>query len=236
VANPASPRAAQIDTDGMPPIRVIVCDDHALVRSGLRRLLETEPRIEVVAEAADGEEAIDRVAEAQPDVLLLDIVLPGRSGIEILPDLLEASSTTRVLALSMQDDPAYVRRAFAAGASGYLLKEAADSELVQAIHEVAAGRRYVHPLLGARLAAAEAAAERRAQADPLTGREHDVLRLLALGHTNQEIAKLLFISIRTAETHRARIMQKLGLKSRAEVVRYALDSGALELEPGGSLA
>ena len=129
----------------------------------------------------------------------------------------------------MQDDPAYVRQAFAAGANGYLLKEAADSELVQAIHEVASGRRYLHPLLGARLVAAESAAARKAQSDPLSEREHEVLRLLALGHTNQEIANLLFISIRTAETHRARIMQKLGLKTRAEIVRYALESGALEL-------
>ena len=184
----------------------------------------------VVGEAADADEAIDRTARLEPDVLLLDVVLPGRSGIDALPELLQASPATRVLVLSMQDDPAYVRQAFAAGAHGYLLKEAADSELVQAIHEVAAGRRYVHPLLGARLAAAEAAAEQRSDADPLSEREHDVLRLLALGHTNQEIADQLYISIRTAETHRARLMQKLGLKSRAEVVRYALDSGALDLD------
>ena len=169
-------------------------------------------------------------------MLLLDVVLPGRSGIEVLPELLLGSPETRVLVLSMQDDPAYVRQAFAVGANGYLLKEAADSELVQAIHEVAQGRRYVHPLLGARLAAAEAAADQHAQADPLSEREHEVLRLLALGHTNQEIAKLLFISIRTAETHRARIMQKLGLKSRAEIVRYALESGALELDHPGQVA
>ncbi|MGZ4382060.1 MAG: response regulator transcription factor, partial [Gaiellaceae bacterium] len=117
--------------------------------------------------------------------------------------------------------------AFAEGANGYLLKEAADSELVQAIHEVAAGRRYVHPVLGARLAAAESAAARKAQSDPLSEREHEVLRLLALGHTNQEIAKMLFISVRTAETHRAHIMQKLGLSSRAELVRYALAQGLL---------
>jgi two-component system, NarL family, response regulator NreC len=211
-------------------VRVLVCDDHALVRSGLRRLLEAEPGVEVVGEAADGDEAVASVREERPDVLLLDLVLPGRSGIDILPDLAEVAPETRVLVLSMQDDPAYVRQAFGAGADGYLLKEAADSELVQAIHEVANGRRYVHPLLGARLAAAEAAADGKARTDPLSEREHEVLHLLALGHTNQEIAKLLYVSIRTAETHRARIMQKLGLKSRAEIVRYALETGALDVD------
>ena len=209
--------------------RVIVCDDHALVRSGLRKLLEAEADIEVTGEAANADEAIEQVGEQRPDVLLLDVVMPGRSGIEALPDLMDAAPETRVLVLSMQDDPSYVRQAFAAGATGYLLKEAADAELVQAIHEVAGGRRYVHPLLGARLAAAEATSPTHAP-DPLSEREHEVLRLLALGHTNQEIAKLLYISIRTAETHRARIMQKLGLSTRAEIVRYALASGALDLE------
>ena len=134
----------------------------------------------------------------------------------------------KILVLSMQDDPRYVREAFAAGASGYVLKEAADVEVVQAIREVARGGRYVHPELGARLVVAEAAAERRADEDPLSEREREVLRLLALGYTNQEIAKRLFISVRTAETHRAHVMQKLRLGSRAELVRYALANGLLE--------
>jgi two-component system, NarL family, response regulator NreC len=211
-------------------IRVLVCDDHALVRSGLCRLLESEQSFEVVGEAADAEQAIAGVAELQPDVLLLDVVMPGRGGIDALVDLRAASPETQVLVLSMQDDPSYVRQAFAAGAHGYLVKEAADADLVQAIHDVAAGHKYVHPSLGARLAALEADAHQRAQTDPLSEREHEVLRLLALGHTNQEIAKLLFISVRTAESHRARIMQKLRLSSRAELVRYALASGALGLE------
>jgi two-component system response regulator NreC len=213
----------------MHPIRVVICDDHSLFRSGLRRLLESEPGLAVVGEASDGDQAIAALREAAPDVLLLDLVLPGLSGIEVLPALRAAAPHTRVLVLSMQDDPAYVRQAFRAGADGYLLKEGAASDLVEAIRDVADGRRYLHPLLGARLAAAGAAADRRAETDPLSGREHDVLRLLALGHTNQEIAKALFISIRTAETHRARIMHKLGLKSRAEIVRYALGSGALDV-------
>jgi two-component system response regulator NreC len=207
-------------------IRVLVCDDHALVRSGLRRLLERD--FEVVGEAADAEQAVAGVEELQPDVLLLDIVMPGRSGIDAIPDLITASPKTRILVLSMQDDPSYVRKAFSAGAHGYLLKEAADADLMQAIQEVAAGHRYVHPALGARLATAEAKAHERAEADPLSEREHEVLQLLALGHTNQEIAKQLFISVRTAETHRARIMQKLRLSSRAELVRYALAAGELQ--------
>ena len=130
----------------------------------------------------------------------------------------------------MQDDPRYVREAFAAGASGYVLKEAADAEVVAAVREVAAGGRYVHPALGARLIAAEAEERAAAEADPLSEREREVLRLLALGHTNQEIAKMLYISVRTAETHRAHIMQKLRLTTRAELVRYAIANGLLEEE------
>jgi two-component system response regulator NreC len=135
----------------------------------------------------------------------------------------------------MQDDPSYVRQAFSAGAHGYLLKEAADADLVQAIQDVAAGRRYVHPALGARLAAAEADAHDRAEADPLSEREHEVLLLLALGHTNHEIAKQLYISVRTAETHRARIMRKLRLSSRAELVRHALATGVLAVGPSAGV-
>jgi two-component system, NarL family, response regulator NreC len=133
-----------------------------------------------------------------------------------------------VLVLSMQDDPRYVHEAFAAGAAGYILKEAVDAEVVGAIQRVASGDNYVHPALGARLIAAEAEAKAREEADPLSDREREVMRLLALGHTNQEIAKMLFISVRTAETHRAHIMQKLRLSTRAELVRYAIDQGLLE--------
>jgi two-component system, NarL family, response regulator NreC len=211
-------------------IRVLVCDDHALVRSGLHKLLECEPDLEVVGEAANADQAAERSRVDRPDVLLLDVVMPGRSGIDALPDILQTAPATKVLVLSMHDDPAYVRNAFAAGASGYVLKDAADTELVEAIHTVAEGRRYLHPLLGARLAATEATAGKQAVRDPLSEREHQVLRLLALGHTNQEIAKQLFVSVRTAETHRARIVQKLGVKTRAEIVRYAFSSGELDSE------
>ena len=211
-------------------IRVLLCDDHALVRSGLRKLLECEADLEVVGEAANAGEAIELSAAAAPDVVVLDVVMPGRSGIDALPDILRAAPAAKALMLSMQQDTVYVRRAFAAGASGYVLKDAAGAELVEAIHIVADGRRYLHPFLGARLAASEAAPESQAANDPLSGREHQVLRLLALGHTNSEIAKQLFLSLRTVETHRARIVHKLGLRNRAELVRYAIASGELDSE------
>jgi two-component system, NarL family, response regulator NreC len=209
-------------------IKTVVVDDHAVVRSGIRLLLDAEDDIEVVAEAGDAREAVFEARAHKPDVILLDVVMPGRSGIEVIPDLLKESPESKILLLSMQDDAAYVREAFAAGASGYVLKEAADAEVVGAVRDVASGGRYVHPVLGARLVAAEAEAEARAEQDPLSDREHEILRLLALGHTNQEIAGELFLSVRTVETHRAHIMQKLRISTRAELVRYALDQGMLE--------
>ena len=209
-------------------IRVLVVDDHAVVRAGLRRVIDAEDDIETVGEAADADRAVFEAIEAKPDVVLMDVVMPGKSGIEGMPALLQAVPEVKVLVLSMQDDPRYVREAFAAGASGYVLKEAADTELVAAIRAVAGGGSYVHPTLGARMVAADADERRKVTSDPLSEREREVLRLLALGHTNQEIAKMLFISVRTAETHRAHIMQKLSLKSRAELVRYALAEGLLE--------
>jgi two-component system response regulator NreC len=208
-------------------IRIVIVDDHAVVRSGLRLLLEAESDLEVAAEAGDAREAVLTVRGEKPDVVLLDVTMPGESGIEALPKLLHEAPETKVLVLSMQDDPRYVREAFAAGASGYVLKEAADAEVVGAVREVAAGNSYVHPTLGARMITAEAEARAAAESDPLSDREREVLRLLALGHTNQEIAKQLFISVRTAETHRAHIMQKLRLSTRAELVRYALANDLL---------
>ena len=209
-------------------IRVLVVDDHAVVRTGLRRVLDAEADIETVGEAPNAERAVFEAMAHKPDVVLMDVVMPGKSGIEIIPTLQQNAPEAKVLVLSMQDDPRYLREAFDAGASGYVLKEAADTEVVDAVRAVAAGERYVHPTLGARLVEAEAAERRRADEDPLSEREREVLRLLALGHTNQEIAKLLYISVRTAETHRAHLMQKLRLASRAELVRYALSEGLLE--------
>jgi two-component system, NarL family, response regulator NreC len=209
-------------------IRILIVDDHAVVRAGLKLLIDAEDDLDAVGEAGTGREAIFEAQHLKPDLILLDVVMPDQSGLEVLPSLRAENADVKVLVLSMQDDPSYVREAFAAGASGYVLKEAADTELVAAIREVARGGRYVHPELGARLVQAEADAARLADEDPLSDREREVLRLLALGHTNQEIAKTLFISVRTAETHRAHIMQKLGLSSRAELVRHALTHGLLE--------
>jgi DNA-binding NarL/FixJ family response regulator len=207
--------------------RVLVVDDHAVVRSGIRSLLAAEDDFEVVGEAANARDAIFEARALKPDVILLDVVMPGESGIEALPKLKKEAPEAKVLVLSMQDDPRYVREAFAQGANGYVLKEAVDSEVVGAVREIAAGGDYVPPALGARMVAADAQARAAAEADPLSDREREVLRLLALGHTNQEIAKQLYISVRTAETHRAHIMQKLGLSTRAGLVRHAIAHGLL---------
>jgi len=209
-------------------IRVLIVDDHAVVRAGLAMLVNAEEDLEAVGEAGSARDAIFEARSTKPDVVLLDVMMPDQSGIDVIPQLLEERPEAKVLVLSMQDDPRYVREAFEAGASGYVLKEAADAEDVGAIRDVDGGGRYVHPELGARLISAQTAERRRAEQDPLSDREREVLRLLALGHTNQEIAQELFISVRTAETHRAHIMQKLRLSSRAELVRYALAEGLLE--------
>jgi two-component system response regulator NreC len=214
-------------------VRILIVDDHAVVRSGLRLLLEAEEDLEPVGEAGSARDAIFRARELKPDVILMDVVMPDGSGLDAVPTLVHERPETKVLMLAMQDDPHYVRQAFSAGASGYVLKEAADTEVVAAIREVARGGRYVNPELGARLVAADTEERRRAEEDPLSEREREVLHLLALGHTNQEIARQLYISVRTAETHRAHIMQKLRLSSRAELVRYALSAGLLD-ETAGS--
>lgn len=209
-------------------IRVLVVDDHAVVRAGLRMLIDVEDDMDSVGEAGNVRDAIFEARSLKPDLVLMDVVMPGESGLDGVPKLLHEQPAIKVLVLSMQDDPRYVREAFAAGASGYVLKEAADVEVVAAIREVARGGRYVHPELGARLVMADAEAERHADEDPLSDREREVLRLLARGFTNQEIAQQLFISVRTAETHRAHVMQKLRLGSRAELVSYALANNLLD--------
>jgi two-component system, NarL family, response regulator NreC len=209
-------------------IRIVIVDDHAVVRSGLRLLLDGQDDMEVVGEAGDPRTAVFEARAQKPDVILMDVVMPAGSGIEATAAVLQEAPGAKVLILSMQDDPAYVREAFAAGASGYVLKEAADAEVVAAVREVAGGQRYVHPTLGARLVAAEAEERARAEEDPLSEREHEILRLLALGHTNQEIASELYLSVRTVETHRSHIMQKLRISTRAELVRYALNRGLLD--------
>jgi two-component system response regulator NreC len=215
-------------------IRLLIVDDHQLVRSGLRRLLEAEEDFQVEDEAGTAYDAIRLARLHKPDVILLDVVMPGGNGLDAIPDILGAAPNAHVLALSMQDDPSYVRHAFAVGAKGYVLKEAADDELLAAIREVAKGGNYVDHQLGSRLAAHDATAVAEREDDPLSDREREVLKLLALGYTNQEISKQLYISVRTSETHRARIMQKLGLTTRAELVRVAIARGLLAEDDAGT--
>ena len=208
-------------------VRVLIVEPPGVVRVGLASLVNAEGDLEAVGEAGSAGEAIFEARTTKPDVVVVDVTTE-QSGIEAVSKLLQDWPEAKVLVLSRADDPRYVREAFEAGASGYVLEDRVDHELASAIREVSGGGRYVRPELGARLVAAETAEQRRADEDPLSDREREVLRLLALGHTNQEIAKELFISVRTAEAHRAHIMQKLRLSSRAELVRYALDEGLLQ--------
>ena len=204
-------------------ITIVLADDHAVVRSALRLLLDGEPGFEVLAEAGDAETATRYVLGHKPNVLVLDLNMPGRPSLEAIPDIRAASPQTEIVVLTMQSEPAFARSALKAGVRGYVLKEAADSELVQAVRSAAAGDTYLQPSLGARLAS-----EPEGPEDDLTDREREVLRLIVLGHTNAEIAEQLFLSIRTVESHRAHIQQKLGLSGRSELVRYALDRGLIE--------
>lgn len=209
-------------------VRVALCDDHAVVRSGLRAILEAEADLEVVGESGTAAEAVALAREAQPDVFVMDIGLPDRSGIAATAEVCQASPATRVLVLTVHDDVTYLRRAFDAGAVGYLVKEAADVELVQAVRQVAAGKQYVHPSLGAALLAREVATARPAgPGGELSEREVEVLRLIAGGLTNAEIAARLYVSVRTVETHRAHIHQKLDVRTRAGLVRVAREAGVL---------
>jgi two-component system response regulator NreC len=204
-------------------ISIILADDHTVVRSALRMLLEGETDFEVVAEAADVDATIRYLRGHKPDVLILDLNMPGRASLEAIPEMQEVSPGTRIVVLTMQKEPAFARRALQLGVLGYVLKEAADDELVQAVRKAAAGKTYLQPALGARLAA-----EPQEAGGELSEREEEVLRLIALGHTNAEIAKQLYISVRTVETHRAHIQQKLGVSTRAELVRSALSRGLIE--------
>lgn len=207
-------------------IRIVLADDHGVVRAGLRMLLDADAGFEVVAEAADVDGALRAVLGHKPDVLVLDLNMPGeQTSLEALPGVAERSADTRTVILTMQEDPEYARRALRAGALGYVLKDAADTELVEAVRRAADGRTYLNPALGARLAVTP---EHPGPPDNLTDREVEVLRLIALGHTNAEIGEQLFLSVRTVETHRAHIQQKLGRSTRAELVRYALDHDLLD--------
>ena len=206
------------------PIKIVLADDHAVVRKGLRLLLDDEDGFEVVAEAGTAEDAMRYVRAHRPAVLVLDLNMPGElTSLDAIPDVEAGGDGTKVVVLTMQEDPEFAPRALGRGAAGYVLKEAADDELVEAVPRAAAGDTYLNPRLGAALAAAPAAGP--GPPDDLSEREVEVLRLIALGHTNAEIAAQLYISIRTVETHRAHIQQKLRRTTRAELVRYALEHG-----------
>jgi two-component system response regulator NreC len=209
-------------------ITVVLADDHAVVRSGLRFVLDAEADLQVVAEAGTAEDALRMAKAHRPTVLVLDLNMPGSmsSSLEALPALAAEAPGTRVVVLTMQENPQFARQALAAGANAYVLKEAADTELVEAIRRAAAGEVYLNPRLGAQIAAAPP--EPDGPPDDLTEREVEILRLIALGHTNAEIGTQLFLSVRTVESHRAHIQQKLRRTSRADLVRYALDHGLLD--------
>lgn len=210
-------------------LRIALCDDHGIVRSGLRRILDAEDDLEVVGEASNVHEAVALATTERPDVFVMDLGLPDGNGIIATSEVRRLSPSTRVLVLTVHDDVAYLRRAFAAGADGYMVKEAADVELVQAVRQVAAGRQYVHPTLGAALLSADAAHPRlHGPGGDLSDREIEVLRCIASGLTNAEIAATLFVSVRTVETHRAHIHQKLDIRSRADLVRFAREAGLLD--------
>ncbi len=204
-------------------IRIVLADDHAVVRSGLRMLLDNEEDFEVVAEASDVESARRYVRGHHPGVLVLDLNMPGGSSLQAIPLIREESPGTQIVVLTMQQEPAFAREALGAGALGYVLKEAADDELVEAVRRAAVGESYLNPRLGARIASEPPPGP----PDDLSNREVDVLRLIALGHTNAEIAEQLYLSVRTVETHRSHIQQKLGLSTRAELVGYALERGLI---------
>jgi two-component system response regulator NreC len=204
-------------------IRVLVTDDHKVLRTGIAAFIEREDDITVVGEADSADQAVIKARALQPDVILLDVVMPRKSGYDVLSELVEVAPEAHVIMLSMQTSPSAIRQALVGGAAGYVSKHASDVDLIDAIRRVAAGSRYVDPELGGDLVVSDA----EALLDEISQRERDVLHLLALGYTNQEIGAKLYISVRTVETHRAHIMRKLRLNTRAELVLYALANGLI---------
>ena len=222
----------------MGKIRVLIADDHAILRAGLRLLINYQPDMEVVREAPDGNEALRQAREANPDVLTLDLTMPGGGGLKTLEGLRQACPQTRVLVLTMHEEPSYLRAVLAAGGSGYVAKSAVDGELLAAIRSVAQGRTFVtmnlsdngtHQVLGDQPTHTESPLQ--APVKLLSSREQEVLKLLAQGYTNQEVGTQLFLSVKTIETYRARLADKLGLRSRADLTRYALEVGLLDPVP-----
>jgi two-component system response regulator NreC len=227
-----------------PKIRVMIADDHAILRAGLRMLVDAQADMEVVSEAPDGEKAAQTARETKPNVALLDLTMPRIGGMKALEKLAKDCPEIRVLVLTMHDDPAYLRSALAAGASGYLLKRAVDAELLAAIRAVHRGGIFVDPRLASVLVQDVLAKKNskhgsKRQVDILSRRELQVLRLVARGFTSAQIAKQIFVGVKTIETYRARLTQKLGLRTRSDVIRFAVQTGlltpeSLESEPGNS--
>jgi two-component system, NarL family, response regulator NreC len=220
-----------VDSPGREDITVVLADDHAVVRKGLRLLVDAEPELRVVAEAGTLPDALRMARAHNPAVIVLDLNMPGGSSLEAIPTMLEQAPTTAIVVLTMQNEPSFARQALQAGALGFVLKEAADDELLGAIRLAAEGETYLNPRLGARLAAQPP--EPAGPPDDLSEREVEVLKLIALGHTNAEIAGQLYLSVRTVESHRAHIQQKTLQSSRAELVRYALAHGFVDVETLG---
>ena len=228
----------------MRKIRVMIADDHAILRAGLRMLIDAQADMEVVSEASDGEKAIETAQETKPDVALLDLTMPRMGGMKALQKMAQGCRETRVLILTMHDDPAYLRSALAAGASGYLLKRAVDAELIAAIRAVNRGGVFVDPRL-AQILVQDVLAKTGKKAgntrpvNILSPRELQVLKLVAMGYTSAQIAKQIFVGVKTIETYRSRFVEKLELRTRSDVVRFAVQMGLLTLEalespPGGS--
>jgi len=215
-------------------VTIILADDHHVMRQGLRMLIEAQEDFRVVAEAGDGLAAVQLTERLTPNVLIVDVMMPGLNGLEVTRQVVQRSPRTRVIMLSMYSNEAYVLEALKNGAAGYVLKESTATDLVRAVHEVAAGRRYLSPPLSEH--AIEAYLEKAHDTpfdryETLTTREREVLQLAAEGRTNAEIAAALFVSPRTVETHRAHLMHKLDLRTQADLIRYALRRGILPLEP-----
>ncbi len=207
-------------------ITVVLADDHELVRDGIRMVLEAEADIEVVAQAGDAETAARYVLGHKPTILVLDLSMPGRPSVELMPQIIESSPSTSVIVVTMQNEPAFARQALQAGAKGFVIKQSAADELMAAVRAVLSGQTYINPNLGARMAAEPDAPD--GPPDDLTPREIEVLGLLALGYMNPEIADQLVLSVRTVETHRANIQRKTGISTRAELIAYAVENDLVE--------
>jgi DNA-binding NarL/FixJ family response regulator len=219
--------------------RIVLADDHSVMRQGLRALLQMEAGFTIVGEAADGHAAVELVEQLKPDVLVVDLVMPGLGGLDVLREVKRRAPATRVVVLSMHANEAYVQEALQNGASGYVLKDSEATDLIQAIRGVLAGRRYLSPAISERAIHAYSRKAGRGTLDlyeTLTNREREVLRMVAEGRTSPEIAERLYIGVRTAETHRANLMRKLGLRSQADVIRFALRRGLIALDEGSPVA